>query len=98
MRELRGKARACLNFQEEFWQIDQWLTSCHAMTQDLEALRLLNLLQTREDERVDFQPSFVFDLLDTNTRLGESRSRGAIGRIESACKFIQFQFWFSLSS
>ena len=68
------------------------------MTQEVEALWLLNLVQAGENEGIQFLSGFVFGLLDTNTWLGKSGGGGAICRIKSACEFIKFHLWFSLSS
>ena len=90
MSKLGGKAGASLDFQQEFWQIHQGLASCDAVTQELQALWFLYLVQAREDQRVLLLPRPVLDLLDANTWLGKPGGGGAIRLIESACEFIEF--------
>ena len=90
MSKLGGKASTRLDFQQEFWQIHQGLASCDAATQDQQALWFLDLVQTREVQRVLLLPSPVLDLLDANTWLGKPGCCSAIRLIESACEFIEF--------
>ena len=68
------------------------------MAQQSQALWFLHLVQAREHEGIQFLSGFVFDLLDPHAWLGKSGGGGVIRFIESACKFLKFHFWLSLSS
>jgi len=45
MRKFRSKAGARLNFQQEFWQIDERLASCHAVAQAVQGAALQSIYE-----------------------------------------------------
>ena len=98
MSKLGGKASTRLDFQQEFWQIHQGLASCYAVTQELQALWFLALVQAGKDQCILILPRPVLDFLDPHAWLGKPGGGAAIRLIESACEFIEFHLWLSLSS